>query len=81
MKKMTTEPENDSITKELAAAQNDQNVELHVMNVPINMNEAGLQNAFRKYGRILRCFIAKPRPDAQVNWIFQNESNFKIVSY
>ena len=66
MKKMAAAPEDDSITKDLAAAQNEQLFELHVMNVPINMNEVGIQNVFRKYGRILNCFIAKPKPDAQV---------------
>ena len=56
----------DSISKELANAQTNQSYEIHIFGVPLNMTEEGLQNVFRKYGRIIKCFIAKPKVDSQV---------------
>ena len=71
-KKMETPTTNDSISKELVEAQTQESFELHIMNVPLNMKEDGIHNSFRKYGRILKCFIAKPKPDSQVEYL----SNF-----
>ena len=56
----------DSISKELANAQTNQSYEIHIYGVPLNMTEEGLQNVFRKFGRIIKCFIAKPKVDSQV---------------
>ena len=64
----------DSDSKEL---RNQESFEIHILGVPLNMTEDGLLNVFGKFGRVIRCFIAKPKPDSQViNLIF-----FTLVNY